>query len=176
MASPVGHALIGVGLAALSVPLLGVAPDPTLWIGAVIASGVPDLDLVGVLLGFKRERVHRKATHSFFFLGVLAGLALWVSRWPGMPFGTNAVWVWVIDLLAHPLVDTLTTTGRPGQPDWGIPLFWPFSSRRYCVARPLVQPPSLDSYASKSLWRALWPELAIFGSTCLSMIVLGSLL
>ena len=176
MASPVGHALVGVGLAALSVPLLGVAPDPALWIGAVIASCVPDLDLVGVLLGFRPERVHRKATHSFFFLGVLACLALLASRWPGMPFSTHTVWGWAIALLAHPLVDTLTTTGRPGQSDWGIPLFWPFSSRHYCVARPLVQSPSLDSYASKSLWRALWPELAIFGSTCLSMILLGSLL
>jgi membrane-bound metal-dependent hydrolase YbcI (DUF457 family) len=93
-----------------------------------------------------------------------------------MPFETHTVWVWAIALLAHPLIDTLTTTSRPGQPDWGIPLFWPFSSRRYCVARPLVQSASLESYTSKNAWKALWSELAIFGSTCLSMILLGRVL
>ena len=176
MASPVGHALVGVGLAAVSVPLLGITPGPALWIGAVIASGVPDLDFVGVLLGYELERVHRRATHSLCVLSVLAGFIVWASHWPRVPLDTPTVWAWVIALLVHPLVDVLTTTHRAGQIHWGIQLFWPFSLRRYHVARPLVHPPTLASYASKALWRDLWPELALFGSTCLSLILLGSVL
>lgn len=176
MASPVGHALVGVGLAALSVPLLDGSPSPALWVGAVIASGVPDLDFLGVLLGFKLERIHRKATHSLFVLSALAALVMWISRWPGVPLDTSTVWVWTIALLAHPLVDILTTSRQAGQTHWGIPLFWPLLSRRFYMQRPLVQPPSLSSYTSHALLRDLLPELALFGPTCVSLILLGSVL
>jgi membrane-bound metal-dependent hydrolase YbcI (DUF457 family) len=176
MASPVGHALVGVGLAAFSVPLLGVTPGPALWVGAVIASGVPDLDLLGVLLGYELERVHRRATHSLFVLSALAALVLWASSWPGTPFDTPTVWVWAIALLAHPLVDTLITKNEDGRDDWGIPLFWPLSSRRFCLPRPLVRSPTMASYASLSLLRDLWPEIALFGPTCLTLVLLGSVL
>ena len=176
MASPVGHALVGVGLAALSVPLLDVPPSAALWVGAVIASGVPDLDFIGVLLGYELERVHRQATHSLFFPSALAGLALWASHWPGAPFDTPLVWVWTIALLVHPLVDTLTTSTQAARANMGIPLFWPFSSHRYYLSRPLVCPPPLASYTSSSLLRDLVPELVLFGPTCLTLVLLGSML
>jgi membrane-bound metal-dependent hydrolase YbcI (DUF457 family) len=176
MASPVGHALVGVGLAAVSVPLLGVTPGPALWIGAVIASGAPDLDFVGVLLGYELDRVHRRATHSLFVLSALAALALFASTLPWALFDTPTVWVWAIALLSHPLVDTLITKNEEGGSNWGIPLFWPFWSRRFCLPRPLVPSPDVKSYASLALLRDLLPELALFGSTCLSLVLLGSML
>jgi membrane-bound metal-dependent hydrolase YbcI (DUF457 family) len=176
MASPVGHALVGVGLAAVSVPLLGVTPGPALWMGAIVASGVPDLDIVGVLLGYKPERVHRRATHSLFVLSALAALALLASLAPWAPFDAPTVWVWAIALLAHPLVDALITRNEEGANNWGIPLFWPLWSRRFCLPRPLVRPPTIDSYTSPSLLRDLLPELALFGPTCLTLVLLGSVL
>ena len=96
MASPVGHALVGVGLAAFSVPLLGVTPGPALWMGAIVASGVPDLDMLGILLGYELDRVHRRATHSLFVLSALAALVLWASFLPWVPFDTPMAWVWAI--------------------------------------------------------------------------------
>lgn len=162
-------------MAAVSVPLLGVKPGPLLWIGAVIASGVPDLDFIGVLLGYEMDRVHRRATHSLFVLGALAALVLLVSRFPWAPFEPSSVWVWAIALLAHPLVDTLITKNEEGE-NWGIPLFWPFWSRRFCLPHPLVPSPDVDHYRSLSLLHALLPELALFGSTCLTLVLLGSML
>jgi membrane-bound metal-dependent hydrolase YbcI (DUF457 family) len=145
-------------------------------VGAVIASGLPDLDFLGVLLGYKLEQIHRKATHSLVVLIVLAALALWASHGQHSPLETGTVWAWALALLAHPLVDILTTSPREDQVDWGIPLLWPLTSRRFHMSRALVRPPRLDSYASKALLRDLLPELALFGSTCLSLILLGSIL
>lgn len=176
MASPVGHALVGIGLAAISVPLLGVTPGPALWLGAIVASGVPDLDFVGVLLGFKQERVHRQGTHSLLVLSVLAALALWASHLVGELFDRAIVWVWSIALLAHPLVDTLTTMPNERRANLGLPLFWPISSHRFYLARPLVRPPSLNSYTSKTLLHDLLPELVLFGPACLTLVLLGSIL
>ena len=177
MASPLGHALVGVGIAALSGPLMNVPPGPALWLGAVIASGVPDLDFVGVLLGIKEERVHRQGTHSLLVLSLLAALALWGAyRWEGGPLSAPTVWVWSFALLAHPLVDALTTKVERDRANLGVPLFWPLFSRRYYLPRPLIQPPTLSSYTSPSLLRDLWPEIALFGPTCLTLVLLGSVL
>ena len=74
------------------------------------------------------------------------------------------------------LVDSLLTQVEEGRTHWGIPLFWPISSRRFCLPRPLVQPPTLDSYGSLALLRDLLPEIALFGPTCLTLVLLGSVL
>jgi len=176
MASPVGHALVGVGLAAISVPLLGVTPGPALWMGAVVASGVPDLDMIGVWLGYELERVHRRATHSLVILSALAALVLLVSSLPWAPFDTPTVWTWAIALLAHPLVDTLVTRNEEGRSSWGIPLFWPLCSHRFGLPRPLVPSPDVESYGSLALLRDRLPEIAFFGSTCLTLVLLGRVL
>jgi len=176
MASPVGHALVGVGLAAVSVPLLGVTPGPALWIGAIIASGVPDLDMIGVWLGCEPERVHRRATHSLVVLSALAALGLLASSAPWAPFDTPTVWAWAIALLAHPLVDTLITKNEEGGNKWGIPLFWPLWSHRFCLPRPIIPSPDIKSYASLALLRDLLPEIALFGAACLTLVLLGSVL
>ena len=106
----------------------------------------------------------------------MVGLALWAARGLVSWLDTRTVWAWAIALLSHPFVDTLTTTIQPGRANVGIPLFWPFSARRYYLPRPLARPPSMASYTSATLLRDLLPELALFGTTCLSLILLGSLL
>ena len=176
MASPVGHALVGVGLAAVSVPLLGATPGPALWIGAIIASGVPDLDIIGIWLGYEPERVHRRATHSLIVLSALAALVSLASLLPWAPFELPTVWAWAIALLAHPLVDTLVTRNEEEGSNWGIPLFWPLWSHRFGLPRPLVPSPGVESYGSLALLRDLLPEIALFGLTCLTLVLLGSVL
>jgi hypothetical protein len=86
------------------------------------------------------------------------------------------VWSWAIALLAHPLVDTLVTRSEEGGNSWGIPLFWPLWSHRFSLPRPLVSSPDVESYASLSLLRDLLPEIGLFGTTCLTLVLLGSVL
>jgi hypothetical protein len=85
------------------------------------------------------------------------------------------MWVWASALLAHPLTDALVTKIED-KPNLGLPLFWPLSLRRYCLPRPLVQPPSVESFTSLSGLRALLPEIALFGATCLTLVLLGRVL
>jgi membrane-bound metal-dependent hydrolase YbcI (DUF457 family) len=77
MASPVGHAAVGIAVASVAAKLTGTPGTTLLWIGAVIASGIPDLDVVFPLVGFSK-RFHRSASHSLFLISaaILAGWLL----------------------------------------------------------------------------------------------------
>jgi membrane-bound metal-dependent hydrolase YbcI (DUF457 family) len=175
MASPFGHALVGIGLAALSVPTLGVSPSAAVWIGSVIASGLPDLDYVGAMFGISPERVHRKASHSLL---VLATIVLFVAGLsPRLNLvGRDLVVVWSLALLSHPIVDLVATGPQAAYKGFGLPLFWPLWSRRWYLHRPLVRPPTLEQYRSGAIWRLLLPELTLFGPACLGMVLLGGLI
>lgn len=74
MASPIGHALVGMAVARR----LGVRSKLSLGVMAMAAS-LPDVDIiVGLLLYGDRQRLHRKGTHTLNFAltaGALAGLA-----------------------------------------------------------------------------------------------------
>jgi membrane-bound metal-dependent hydrolase YbcI (DUF457 family) len=176
LASPIGHALVGIGLAALAVPATGVAPSPALWMGAVVASGLPDLDFVGTLFGVSVRRAHRGGTHSLLVLGVVALVALGVS-WQFVDIiPPNLIAAWSVVLLSHPLVDLLATGPRAGRMGLGLPLFWPLCPRRWYLRRPPIRPPSLEQYRSGAAWCLLLPELALFGPACVGMVLLGGVL
>jgi membrane-bound metal-dependent hydrolase YbcI (DUF457 family) len=183
MSSPIGHALVGIGLAAIAVPIGRVSLSPALLLGAVVASGLPDLDIIGLLLGHELERVHRRATHSLIVLILLAAAATALVSTPAWAASRLAglvprewVLIWSVVLLSHPLVD-LVTTGPPElYGGHGPCLFWPLTARRLHVRRPLVCPPSLEQYASGQAWRRLWAELCLFGPACATLLVLGRVL
>jgi membrane-bound metal-dependent hydrolase YbcI (DUF457 family) len=176
MASPIGHALVGIGLAALSVPIIGVSPSAAVWVGSVIASGLPDLDFAGTLLGISSTRVHRRATHSLVVLGIVVLLATGLSSRLERFAGHDLVLVWSLALLSHPIVDLLATGPQAARKSFGLPLFWPLWSRRWHLRRPLLRPPSLEQYRSGSIWGLLLPELTLFGPLCLGMALLGGLI
>ena len=135
MASPVGHAIVG--LAAAAVVQLGTGTDstPTLWVGAFIASGVPDLDVFLRLVGKVGPRYHRNASHSFLTL-----IAFWMAV-VGVSFGLDLglswglLFAWLAALLTHPMLDYVTTGPRLGQVGFGIALWWPVTRTRYCSKR-----------------------------------------
>lgn len=165
MASPVGHALVGIGAAALVAKVTGTAPSSACWIGAIVASSIPDLDLIGVIVGLPVHHVHRRATHSLLVLG---GLALVVmSAWslmlgianPGLGLA------WSAALFSHPLLDVITTGPRDAAGGFGIPLFWPLSSRRWYLASPVYRSIPLAAYLSSAeeVWRGLWTEVSLLG-------------
>jgi membrane-bound metal-dependent hydrolase YbcI (DUF457 family) len=176
MASPIGHALVGIGLAAIAVPIGRMSLSPALLVGAVVASGLPDLDMIAVVLGRELERVHRRATHSLVVLLFFACLATWAAYRYAGPLPPQWVLTWSVALLAHPLVDLVTTGPPEVYGGHGPCLFWPLSKRRLYVSRPPVRPPSLEQYASGQAWRRLWSEFCLFGTACATLIVLGYVL
>ena len=173
MASPIGHALVGIGLAALAVPVAGVSPTPMLWLGAVVASGLPDLDIFGTAFGLIRRQTHRGPTHSLLVLGLLALAALGLTSCLGGALWFERVLVWSVVLLSHPIVDTLATGPQAARNGFGLPLFWPLTSRRWYLRRPLVRPPSLEQYGTRAIWRLLLPEFCTLGPVCVGLILLG---
>jgi membrane-bound metal-dependent hydrolase YbcI (DUF457 family) len=173
MASPIGHALVGIGLAALAVPLAGVSPTPALWLGAVVASGLPDLDFVGTAFGLAPDRTHRGPSHSLLALAILALAALGLSWRFASTIPFEWVLVWSFALLAHPVVDLLATGPKDARDGFGLPLLWPIVSRRWYLSRPPVQPASLEQYGTSDIWRLLLPELFTFGSACIGLVLLG---
>jgi membrane-bound metal-dependent hydrolase YbcI (DUF457 family) len=176
MASPIGHALVGVSVAAVAMPVAGVSPSAALWIGSVIASGLPDLDLAGIAFGLSVKRAHRAGTHSLIVLGIVALLALGIS-WPLKEIlPPNLVAVWSVVLLTHPLLDLLATGPQAAYKGMGLPLFWPLWPRRWHMQNPLLQPPSLEQYKSSAVWRRLLPELKWLGPICVVMVLLGEIL
>jgi membrane-bound metal-dependent hydrolase YbcI (DUF457 family) len=137
MASPIGHAAVGIAVASVVAKATGTAPSAPLWVGAFIASGIPDLDVVFSLLGF-RGRYHRNWSHSFPFIGAQIVLIFIVARqfFPGL--GTGVLLAWAAALLSHPLLDVITTGPTLGKGGWGIPLWWPLSRRRFFVTWPVL--------------------------------------
>lgn len=135
MASPIGHAAAGAAVAAIVARVTGTPTTPAFWIGAIVASGIPDLDVIAPLLGFSR-RFHRGVSHSLLVIGLLI-VAGWIAartQAPGLEQGT--LLAWSAALLSHPFLDVITT--GPKIASWGIPLFWPLSPRRFWVKWPIL--------------------------------------
>jgi membrane-bound metal-dependent hydrolase YbcI (DUF457 family) len=137
MASPLGHAAVGAATALVVARATGTPDSAALWVGALVASGIPDLDVLLPLLG-AGPRTHRNATHSLVVVAgvILAGLA--AVRWLELGWSGGLLWAWAMALVSHPLLDVATTGTTLGGSGWGIPLFWPFSRRRFSLRRPLL--------------------------------------
>lgn len=96
----------------------------------VVCSMLPDVDVVGALLGLQRGDLlnHRGVTHSLLFAAGLASVALVALSSTARPIG-NRFGAWCYLLLAtasHGILDAMTD--RAGL---GIPFLWPFNSTRY---------------------------------------------
>lgn len=175
MASPVGHALVGMGLAAVVAQVADIPASPAFWIGAIIASNVPDLDMVGLTLGLPFHRLHRRATHSLVTLGLLT-LAAWSLSilLGGIEPGLGLAWV--MALLSHPLLDVVTTGPRVAAKGFGIPLLWPLYSRRWYLQQPIFLTAEFNTYRSaRGAGQAILHEIYQFGPVCIGLILLGHL-
>lgn len=156
MASPIGHACIGVAAAAIVARATGTPPSVALWVGAVVASGLPDLDLLSEVVGRKGPRFHRNATHSLLVIAVLGAGIVLASRWAGLTYGLAASWI--VSLVSHPFLDVATTGPAIAAHGYGIALWWPISKRRYFVPRPIVVSPNLEGCRSLA---DVWNEVRV---------------
>ncbi|HWU37758.1 MAG TPA: metal-dependent hydrolase [Candidatus Acidoferrum sp.] len=176
MASPVGHVVVGMGLAGAAAGALGMESRLALWAGAAVASCLPDLDLIPWIWGVPFRRTHRKASHSILVLVPLVALAWLVNRALGSSLNWKLLVAWTAALLSHLLVDVLTTGPVMGRQGHGIPLFWPLTKRRWFVRAPMFPEVNLlEEMTPDLLVRTCWRELVHFVPAAVILLVLGHL-
>jgi len=144
--SGVGQALAG--------PVLGRRA----LVAGALASMAPDLDMLAIGSGPYAEWIwHRSYTHSLWFgpvVGTLAGYALW--RWLGGPLRTWMALA-VLALLAHPLLDLVTS--------YGTQLLAPFSHRRFALGAVAIIDPAYSLVLAAGILVGLRAGLATAAST-----------
>lgn len=122
MVDIVHHAVIGaagdIAATALGYPIFGTA--------FLLASIVPDLDVLFVLLGKTRFlRLHQGATHSFAgIVAISLIIAVSLSLASGGGF-LEMLGGFVAGMSLHVVLDLLNT--------FGVMLLWPFCKRRFCA-------------------------------------------
>jgi len=111
--------------------------------GALIAS-IPDADVALAWVGdrFAEWEHHRGLTHSLFFgpvVGPMIGWAIWrlerrTSRLaPDRDRLQAWIWLSVLALLTHPLIDLFTS--------YGTQLLWPLTTTRFAIdSMPIIEP------------------------------------
>ncbi len=121
---PITHALVGMGIGALSGQVL--SPYNPLYCAAVMGAIIPDLDIVTMLKGeVALIKHHRGATHSIGGLLILSALTAGVIF---IDFGGSIVhyFLWALaGGLSHVFLDTLNS--------YGAQIFWPFSHKRWAA-------------------------------------------
>ena len=170
MASAFTHAIAGVAIGTA----LGPRHVPTrFWIVCATAAALPDLDGVGFWVGVPYESTfgHRGFTHSLFFAGLLASIALLAFRDRTADAVPRRLWLtFFLATASHGVLDAMTTGGG------GIAFFAPFVNERYFLPwRPIpVSPMSVRRFfsargvailASELVW--VWLPAAVVAGAAL---------
>jgi membrane-bound metal-dependent hydrolase YbcI (DUF457 family) len=172
MASPAGHAMVGLGTAAVVAAAVGAPNTPALWLGAGAACILPDFDLVSELVGKKGPQFHRNASHSIFVLGSVVLLGWWLTTFFSLPVDPRQALAWVAALASHPLLDVLATGPVLGAQGYGIALFWPLSKKRFFIKKPLFETMDLSKCRSlRDVWQGFRPELVTLGPVTLAAVL-----
>jgi membrane-bound metal-dependent hydrolase YbcI (DUF457 family) len=149
VASPLGHALVGLALHVGSARDQGELLSPKRAAALVALTLAADLDLLVRLVDGRSH--HHGASHSLGF-AVAVGMAAWFwatwRRWPrAARAGCLAGAAWAL----HGLVDFVS---RDTNPPFGPMLFWPFSTGYWISPFPLL----LDT-ARTLTWAAVGKDL-----------------
>lgn len=177
MASPVGHAMIGLALGGVAAAATNTESSVALWLGCFVASGVPDLDFAAAAFGRSGPAYHRNASHSILALAAMSALLWPLAGWlaPDAAFGT---WLaWSVALWSHAAVDVLTAGPEAAVRGYGIALGWPLSRRRVSLQRPLLE--TADFTQCRTVgdwWVAIRPEIVRLGPIALGLAVLAMVL
>jgi membrane-bound metal-dependent hydrolase YbcI (DUF457 family) len=134
MPTPVGHSIIGLGVALACSPdrrLRDIVADRGTLVPALVLASLADTDLlVGLLVYGNAARYHGFFMHSVFFAVAVAGLAT-VLPWPAVPAWRRFVFALAL-LLSHPLADMLQSPWGPGLfGGLGVRLLAPVSDTRW---------------------------------------------
>ena len=155
MATPYGHALVGLSLILFWKPNSNLRPLPG-WrvVGLFLLLAVaPDLDFVpGIIVG-SPGRYHQGEFHS---LGFALGLALGVG-WAAKRLRGYAFWPFsgaaLLLVFSHLALDFFTEDLRP---PIGFPIFWPLTAERY-LSPFSIFPPVIRQWPHPEFWsHNLW--------------------
>ena len=118
----------------------------------VIASGLPDIDMIGYALGYRHPSpfAHRGFTHSLVFALAVGLLALAAA--PRM--NTKRVMAFFavfLAVLSHSFLDALGGW-------YGVPFFWPFDEARYALPWPSFVSSWLRWWAPQRLFDLWWAD------------------
>lgn len=166
MASPYGHALVGLSLLNFWIPKDKVLPfGRTLFLyGMVILFALlPDFDFIPGLLEGNPSRFHHGPFHS---LGMVAGIALLAGSLvilTGMNLSFLRVFSLVLGLgVSHLVLDFFTEDPSPPS---GFPLFWPLTDTYYLSPWPILPHVNRD-FSNPAIWgqilRVFFMENAVF--------------
>ena len=130
--------------------------DPRLLTVGIVASIVPDLDVIAFLLGIAYSDIagHRGITHSLAFAVGLGLVAIAASRFLRSSRSV-AFWFVTICTASHGLLDMFTNGGL------GIALLWPITDERYFFPARVIEvsPLSIRRIFSEAGLRVLGSEL-----------------
>lgn len=150
LSHPAAPLLIGVALGSNII-------SARLLVAGVVASILPDLDVIGFRFGiaYAHELGHRGFTHSLVFAFLVALIAL--SSFRQLHTNRKTAFAFVfIAAISHGLFDMLTNGGH------GVALLWPFIDERYFFPqRPIEVSPfgfrvfssaGIKVFASELVW------------------------
>ena len=151
---------LGLGLGTRVIP-------PRLLIAGIVASIIPDLDVLAFRLHipYADNFGHRGASHSLLFALILATISALFSR-QLITKPLTAFWFIAVSAASHGILDTFTNGGL------GVALMWPFSGERYFTPwrvievsplslQRILSPRGIQVLQSELFW--IWlPALALF--------------
>lgn len=142
---------------------------PYLVVAGMIASMVPDADVLAFALGIPYADAfgHRGASHSLLFAAFVALLGALLHR--RLHAGALHTWLWLFACAAsHPLLDAFTDGGL------GVALLWPWSDMRlFAPWRPIeVSPIGVGFFGRRGL-EVLLSELRWIWLPMAALVALG---
>lgn len=127
-----------------------------LLLAGMIASALPDLDVIAFRLGvpYAAEFGHRGFSHSILFAFIVAIAGAFVFRW----FASTPMRVFgflFAALVSHGILDAFTNGGL------GVAFLWPYSAERFFAPVQVIEvsPISLARFLSQKGLSVLWSEL-----------------
>lgn len=135
MATPFAHSLIGLTFGRMSRPVSNFWSWKWYLFSILAANAADFLDFI---LGFPFEDInlfHRGITHTIiasFIFGIIVALVArsFYAKWVGTGIASMGLYA------SHLLLDFFCEDGRP---PYGIPLFWPFSSKSFISPYPIFK-------------------------------------
>ncbi len=138
MASPYGHALVGLGLFNLFYPRRVVSRTTKgLLYGLVILGACsPDLDFLPGLFLWNPGRFHHGPFHSLGMAVALSMIAGFLITFLGRAhsFIKTTGFIFIL-IFSHLVLDFITEDHKP---PFGFPLFWPLSETYYLSSRSIL--------------------------------------
>lgn len=173
MASIFGHGAVAI---ALGVYQPRVWWTPRFWLFSLGCAILPDLDVVGFVLGIPYDHPlgHRGVSHSLLFAGMV-GITVVACAFPSLPRWTADWWRLVLHFSAvtasHGVLDAMTDGGL------GVAFFAPFDHTRYFFAwRPIrVSPIGIVPFFS---WKGIMVVIseAVWIGALVGLLAIGRVL